>query len=148
MMMKIITQNKKVYFNYEIISKFEAGLELLGSEIKSIRAGEASINEAFITFKDNEAFIINMHIANYKFATQNNLATDRTRKLLLHRSEIKKILKIKQLEKLSVVPTKLYWKNNFAKLEIALAKGKKNYDKRETIKKRDEERRLKKQLKP
>ncbi len=146
--MKIITQNKKVYFNYEIISKFEAGLELLGSEIKSIRAGEASINEAFITFKDNEAFIINMHIANYKFATQNNLATDRTRKLLLHRSEIKKILKIKQLEKLSVVPTKLYWKNNFAKLEIALAKGKKNYDKRETIKKRDEERRLKKQLKP
>ncbi|APE74073.1 SsrA-binding protein SmpB [Spiroplasma citri] len=138
--MLTITVNKKARYNYEIIETYEAGIVLTGSEIKSIRNNDVSINEAFVIIRKNEAFAINMIIAQYKFSTAYVPDADRTRKLLLHKKEIKKILQRIKLERLTLVPLKLYLKNNYAKLEIALVRGKKNYDKRETIKQRDNER--------
>ncbi|WP_348735598.1 SsrA-binding protein SmpB [Spiroplasma endosymbiont of Ammophila pubescens] len=138
--MLTITVNKKARYNYEIIETYEAGIVLTGSEIKSIRNNDVSINEAFVIIRKNEAFVINMIIAQYKFSTSYISDADRTRKLLLHKKEIKKILQRIKLERLTLVPLKLYLKNNYAKLEIALVRGKKNYDKRETIKQRDNER--------
>lgn len=138
--MLTITVNKKARYNYEIIETYEAGIVLTGSEIKSIRNNDVSINEAFVIIQKNEAFVINMIIAQYKFSTSYAPDADRTRKLLLHKKEIKKILQRIKLERLTLVPLKLYLKNNYAKLEIALVRGKKNYDKRETIKQRDNER--------
>ncbi|MBW3058107.1 SsrA-binding protein SmpB [Spiroplasma poulsonii] len=138
--MLIITINKRARYNYEIIETYEAGLALTGSEIKSIRNNDVSINEAFVIIRKKEAFIINMVIAQYKFSTAYVPDADRTRKILLHKSEIKKILQRIKLERLTMVPLKLYLKNNYAKLEIALVRGKKNYDKRELIKQRDNER--------
>lgn len=136
----IITINKKARYNYEIIETYEAGIVLTGSEIKSIRNNDVSINNAFVIIQKNEAFVINAVIAQYKFSTSYAPDADRTRKLLLHKKEIKKILQRIKLERLTLVPLKLYLKNNYAKLEIALVRGKKNYDKRETIKQRDNER--------
>ncbi|RUO86802.1 SsrA-binding protein SmpB [Spiroplasma endosymbiont of Megaselia nigra] len=138
--MLTITVNKKALYNYEIIETYEAGIVLTGSEIKSISNNDVSINEAFVIIRKNEAFVINMIIAQYKFSTSYAPDADRTRKLLLHKKEIKKILQRIKLERLTLVPLKLYLKNNYAKLEIALVRGKKNYDKRETIKQRDNER--------
>ncbi|WP_419335379.1 SsrA-binding protein SmpB [Spiroplasma endosymbiont of Sarcophaga variegata] len=138
--MLIITINKRARYNYEIIETYEAGLALTGSEIKSIRNNDVLINEAFVIIRKKEAFVINMVIAQYKFSTAYVPDADRTRKLLLHKSEIKKILQRIKLERLTMVPLKLYLKNNYAKLEIALVRGKKNYDKRELIKQRDNER--------
>ncbi|WP_338990105.1 SsrA-binding protein SmpB [Spiroplasma endosymbiont of Seladonia tumulorum] len=138
--MLTITVNKKARYNYEIIETYEAGIVLTGSEIKSIRNNDVSINEAFVIIRKNEAFVINMIIAQYKFSTSYISDADRTRKLLLHKKEIKKILQRIKLERLTLVLLKLYLKNNYAKLEIALVRGKKNYDKRETIKQRDNER--------
>ncbi|WP_026389355.1 SsrA-binding protein SmpB [[Acholeplasma] multilocale] len=137
----VITSNKKAFYNYEILEKFEAGIELSGPEIKSIREKEVSINEAFILIRKGEAFAINMNIKKYEFANNvKGIDPTRTRKLLLHKKEIKKMLKRIQLERLTLVPLRLYLKGNYAKLEIGLGKGKKNYDKRETIKARDVER--------
>jgi SsrA-binding protein len=138
--MLAITVNKKARYNYEIIETYEVGIVLTGSEIKSIRNNDVSINEAFVIIRKNEAFVINMIIAQYKFSTSYLPDVDRTRKLLLHKKEIEKILQRIKLERLTLVPLKLYFKNNYAKLEIALVSGKKNYDKRETIKQRDNER--------
>ncbi|MFW4371016.1 MAG: SsrA-binding protein SmpB [Spiroplasma sp. hy2] len=138
--MLTITVNKKARYNYEIIETYEVGIVLTGSEIKSIRNNDVSINEAFVIIRKNEAFVINMIIAQYKFSTSYVPDADRTRKLLLHKKEIKKILQRIKLERLTLAPLKLYLKNNYAKLEIALVRGKKNYDKRETIKQRDNER--------
>ncbi|AHF60577.1 single-stranded DNA-binding protein [Spiroplasma mirum ATCC 29335] len=138
--MKVISVNKKARFNYEILDTYEAGLSLTGSEIKSIRNNDVSINEAFVVIRKNEAFVINMHIANYKFTASYKPDPDRTRKLLLHKREIKKILQRIKLEKLTVVVLRVYLKGNYAKLEIGLGKGKKLHDKREAIKKRDSER--------
>ena len=138
--MKVINVNKKARFNYEILDTYEAGLSLTGSEIKSIRNNDVSINEAFVVIRKNEAFVINMHIDNYKFTASYKPDPDRTRKLLLHKQEIKKILQRIKLEKLTVVALRVYLKGNYAKLEIGLGKGKKLHDKREAIKKRDSER--------
>ncbi len=135
-----IKVNKKARYNYEIIETYESGIVLTGSEIKSIRNNDVSINGAFVIIRKNEAFVINMIIAQYKFSTSYAPDADRTRKLLLHKKEIKKILQRIRLERLTLVPLKLYLKNNYAKLEIALVRGKNNYDKRETIKRRDNER--------
>ncbi|WP_342268953.1 SsrA-binding protein SmpB [Spiroplasma endosymbiont of Aspidapion aeneum] len=142
----IIAHRKRASFDYEIFDKYEAGIVLYGSEVKSIRSNSASINEAFVIVKNLELFILNMNIATYKFATNkySELDPTRTRKLLLHKNEIKKIFKKIKLEKLTLIPTSIYFVNGRVKMEIALGKGKKNYDKRETIKKRDVERRLQK----
>ncbi|WP_031542565.1 SsrA-binding protein SmpB [Mesoplasma photuris] len=137
----LIAKNKRAHFDYEILETFEAGLVLTGPEIKSIRAKEVSINEAFVLIRKQEAFIINMNVKKYEFST--NIAgvdPTRTRKLLLNKREIKNITKRVKLERLTIVPIKLYLKDNYAKLEIGIGRGKKSYDKRESIKERDIER--------
>ncbi|MCK8461549.1 SsrA-binding protein SmpB [Mycoplasma capricolum subsp. capricolum] len=137
----LIVKNKKAYFNYEIIQTYQAGIVLNGPEIKSIRNHDVSISEAFVLIRKKEIYILNMNVKKYQFANYiKGLEETRTRKLLLHKKEIIKILnKIKQ-ENLTIIPIKLYFKNDYVKLEIALAKGKKLHDKRQTIKKRDTER--------
>ncbi len=145
--MESITTNKKAYFNYFVLKKFVAGICLNGSEVKSIRAKNVSINESFITFRDGEAFIHNMFIKTYEKAKHFVLNERRIRKLLLHKSEINE-LSSKVMEKgLTVVPLSLFFENNYAKLEIALAKGKLLHDKRETIKKRDLQKSVMRELK-
>jgi SsrA-binding protein len=140
----LIVKSKRVFFDYEILETFEAGLVLEGPEIKSIRNKDVSINEAFILIRKGEAFILNMNIKKYEYATNIHFDEVRNRKLLLNKKEITKMLKRVKLENLTIVPIRLYLKGNYAKLEIGLAKGKKTVDKRETIKKRDIERRLNK----
>lgn len=139
----IIIKNKRSHFDYDIFKTFQAGIVLSGPEIKSIRAKDVSLDGTFILIRRNEVFIINMYIKKYEFANNiKNLDETRARKLLLNSQEIIKISKETQLNKLTIVPIKLYLKNNYAKIEIGLGKGKKKYDKRETIKKRDVERKI------
>lgn len=134
---KIVALNKKASFNYFLSDFKECGIVLFGTEIKSIRAGGLSLSDSYIVFKDGEAFIINMNIATYKKGNIFNHEPLRTRKLLLHKKEIVKLhAKVKQ-EGYSIVPTKVYLSKGKCKIEIALAKGKKLYDKREIIKKKD-----------
>ncbi len=138
---KIISSNKKAAFDYTLFDRFEAGICLLGTEIKSIRDNGANLKDSYIKITDNlEAFIINSHISEYKFGNINNHDPRRERKLLLNKKEILKILNKQKQEKYTIVPTKMYYKNSWVKLEIALAKGKKLYDKRDSIKKKDIER--------
>lgn len=134
----IIAKNKKANFDYFILDKFETGIELKGNEVKSIRQGNVSIKEAYVKIMKGEIFVINMHVKAYSFGNINyNLDETRTRKLLLHRREINKI-SIKINEKgLTLVPLTVYTSGRYIKLEIGLAKGKKNYDKRETLKRKD-----------
>lgn len=138
--MRTILVNKKINFNFEIIEKVEAGIALKGVEVKSIYLNNANITDAYVIFKNNEAFILNMHVAPYAFGNIYNVDPLRTRKLLMHKKEIIKYqLKIKK-EGLTMVPSKIYWKNNKLKVEVALVKGKKVHDKRESIKERDQKR--------
>jgi len=141
--MKIITENRKALHNYEILEKYEAGLVLIGPEIKSIRQGQVSINEAFGRLIGGELFLINAYIAPYKQARIEDYDPRRSRKLLLHKGEIKKLIGKLQQKGLVLVPLKLYLKTGRAKLELGLGKGRKLFDKREKIKKREIERRLK-----
>lgn len=144
---KIIAVNKKAYHDYFILEQLEAGIQLLGSEIKSIRLGKVSFNDAYVSFKDHEAYISQMYVAKYEFSNRFNHDETRQRKLLLHKREIIKLFsKIKE-QGLTVIPLKLYLKDGLCKLEIGLAKGKKDYDKRETLKEKDQEMRLKKIMK-
>lgn len=139
---KIISDNKKARFDYQIIETYEAGLVLTGSEVKSIRAGQVSLKESFISFKGHEAFLQKAHIQVYQASSYNNHEPERLRKLLLHREELDKI-RGRVVEKgLTAVPTKMYFKNGRIKLEIGLGRGKKTHDKRQSIKERD----IKKQL--
>lgn len=144
--MKIIARNRSAYHNYFIEEKFEAGLKLVGSEIKSIKTGKISIGEAYITFKNNEAYITNMHIAAYKQANQFNHDETRPRKLLLQRRQIDLLESRSSQHGYSVVPITLYLKRGLAKLEIGLGKGKKDYDKRHSLKEKDQKRRMQKAL--
>lgn len=139
-------KNKKAYFDYEILKEYEAGLELFGTEIKSIRKGSVDLRDSFVTIKDNEAYILNMYIAKYDEGNRFNHDERRTRKLLLHKSEIKKLKEARQEDGISIIPLKVYIKKNHAKVLIGLAKGKKLYDKRESIKKKDLEREQKRQF--
>lgn len=139
-------KNKKAYFDYYIESELEAGIALVGTEIKSIRKGSAQLKDSYVVIKNNEAFVINMYIAKYEEGNMFNHDELRTRKLLLHKKEIKKLKEIREKERYSLVPLKLYIKRGHAKILIGVAKGKKIYDKRETIKKRDEEREAKKYI--
>lgn len=140
-------QNRKATFDYEIIETLEAGIVLKGTEIKSIRNGKANLKDSYCIIKNNEAFILNMHISCYEFGNIFNHDETRTRKLLLKRNEILKLKDKTELNGLTIIPLKLFFKNSYAKILIALAKGKHNYDKRETIKRKDQERELKKYLK-
>ena len=143
--MKIIAKNKKAYFNYELLERLEVGIVLTGAEIKSIRLGGVSLQDSYVIFSDNEAYIINMNITTYKFSNSYVVDPVRKRKLLLNAREIKKIKQEQKQKNLTVVPIMIYLNSkNKAKLEVALARGKKNYDKRETIKNRDAIRQIKK----
>ncbi len=133
-------KNKKAYFNYFIIRELEAGIVLLGTEIKSIKKGSCNITDSYIRIKNNEAYIINMYIEKYNEGSIFNHEETRERKLLLHKKEIKKLLEEVKTEGYSLIPLRVCIKEGKAKVLIGLAKGKKLYDKRETIKKRDLER--------
>ena len=136
---KIISTNKKAHFNYFLSDFLECGIELSGTEIKSIKNHGCSINEAFVVIKNLEAFVINMNIAPYEKGNIYNHDPLRNRKLLLHKYEILKLNNKIIKDGFTLIPTKVYLKKGRAKVEIALGKGKKLYDKRETIKKRDDE---------
>lgn len=139
--------NRKAKFDYEVIDTYEAGIVLTGTEIKSIRNGNANINDSYAVVRNNEVFLLNMHINPYEEGNRFNHDERRTRKLLLHKKEISKISDKIQLQGYTLVPLKLYFVRNYAKILLGLCKGKKVYDKRETIKKRDMEREMLKQLK-
>lgn len=138
---KIVANNRKASFEYFLLEKFEAGLVLNGSEIKSIRAGQMSIQEAFVDIENGEqAWLVEAHIAPYEQANRFNHDPKRKRKLLLHKKQIRELWNNVRIKGMTVVPTRVYLKDGRAKIEIALAKGKKVYDKRATIAKRDEAR--------
>lgn len=145
--MKDIAVNKKAYHDYEIIEKYEAGIALVGSEIKSLRNGKVSLKEAYVSFVHGEALIKGMNISVYKEATYNNHDETRDRKLLLHKREINKLSNKCKLQGFTVVPLKIYFKDGLVKLEIALAKGKSLYDKRQSDKLKTMERAAKAALK-
>ncbi len=146
--MKIISTNKKAFFNYEIYDTFEAGISLMGSEVKSIREGRISLKESYAEIKDGEVFLINCHISPYAPANRFNHDPTRERKLLLHRREIKRLTgKIKE-KGLTLVPTKVLINDKGkVKIEVSLARGKRAYQKREAIKERDREREMRAELK-
>lgn len=144
---KIVTNNRKASFNYFLSEFIEAGLVLTGTEIKSIRANKCSISDAYVVFKGNEAFILNMNISVYDQGNIFNHDPLRSRKLLLNKREILKYQQKVVKEGYTVVPTKVYLRRGKAKVEIALAKGKKLYDKRESIKERDDKRSIEKATK-
>ena len=139
--------NKKAYYDYQILDTIEAGLVLSGTEIKSIRDGRANLKDSYAIVKNGEVFILNMHISHYKEGNIFNHDETRTRKLLLNKKEIFKLRDTVVLNGNTLVPLKIYFKNNRAKLLLGITKGKKNYDKRESIKQRDVNRELKKQYK-
>ncbi len=147
-MIKIIAENKKASFDYFLEVRYEAGIVLLGTEIKSIRNNACNLKDSYAIIKNNEMFLLNMHISEYKHGNVFNHEPLRTRKLLLHKKEILKIqLKMKQ-EGYTLVPTKLYINDSGkVKIEIALAKGKHNYDKRESIKEKDQKRNIQRHYK-
>ena len=135
---KLISSNKKAYFDYFLFDKFEAGICLKGTEIKSIRKNGANLKDSYIKITDDfEAVLINCHISPYEFGNIYNHETRRDRKLLLNKKEILKILNKTKQGGYTIVPTKMYFSSRYVKIEIALAKGKKLYDKRETLKKKD-----------
>ncbi|MBR6288275.1 MAG: SsrA-binding protein SmpB [Acholeplasmatales bacterium] len=140
--MKIICQNKKASFEYFLLDKYEAGIKLKGTEIKSIRAGKCNINDAYVIMKNNRPYILNMFIAKYDNGNIFNHDELRTRELLMHKHECIKLSNKIKLEGLTLVATKAYFEGSLVKIEVCLAKGKKLTDKRETIKKRDMERNM------
>lgn len=144
--MKIV--NRKTRFNYEFLEKLEAGIALLGSEVKSVKKGQLSLDEAFIRIDHNkEAWLINAHIHPYQFANNKNYDPLRSRKLLLHKQEILGLLKKIEGKNLTIVPISCYTRQGKIKVELALAKGKKLWQKKEKIKERDLERDLERELK-
>lgn len=145
--MKIVSQNKKAYHDFFILETYEAGIELKGTEIKSVRKGSVNLKDSFIRIKNDEAYIENMHIAPYEQGNRFNHEPLRTRKLLLHKKQIKKLQKELKENGLTIVPTKLYFNTAKLKVEIALAKGKKLYDKRQDLKAKDAKRDVEKALK-
>ena len=146
--MKIINLNKKAKYDYFLLDTFEAGIVLTGTEIKSIRKNGVNLKDSYIRIaSDLQAYLINLHISHYEFGNRFNHDETRERKLLLNKREIKKLYQESKEKSLTIVPTKIYYERGMVKLEIALAQGKKNYDKREVEKKRDAQREIQKHLK-
>jgi SsrA-binding protein len=137
---KVVATNRKAKFDYFLIETFEAGLSLQGSEIKSIRAGQISLSEAFVQTDGVQAWLQDAHVAPYEQANQFNHDPVRPRRLLLHKKEIRHLWDAIRQKGMTIIPTRVYLKNGRAKVEIALARGKKSYDKREAIAKRDRQR--------
>ena len=139
---KIVATNRKAHHDYHIEDTLEAGLVLTGSEIKSIRAGQVNLRDSYATFRNDELWLINTHIAPYQQASYSNHEPRRDRKLLLHRREINRLIGKLQEKGLTLVPLKIYLKNSRAKVELGLARGKKLYDKRQTMRERDDRRQI------
>ncbi len=142
MNVKVVATNRKAGFEYFLLERFEAGLSLQGSEIKSIRAGQVSLAEAYVRVDDHDAWLVEAHIAPYEQANRFNHDPKRPRRLLLHQKEIRELWDAVRQKGMTIVPTRIYLKQGRAKLEIAIAKGKKMYDKRQAIAKRDLDREL------
>ncbi len=139
--------NRKARYEYFIEQAYEAGIELTGTEIKSIRNGNCNIKDSYGIVKNHEIYLLNMFVSTYKEGNIFNHEESRTRKLLLHKKEIKKIEECLEQQGLTLIPIKLYFKNNKLKVEIAVCRGKKNYDKRESLKEKDIKRSIAKDLK-
>ncbi len=144
---KIVSKNKRATFDYELLTRYEAGLALTGTEIKSIRANQVGLRRSYVQHRNGELWLMEAHIAQYVHGNRENHEPTRSRKLLLHRREINKIITEMMEKSLTVVPTILYLKNGRAKVEIALARGKKKYDKRQDLAKKDDDRRMNRALK-
>src|SRR5215217_5280488 len=143
---KVIASNRKARHDYTILDTYEAGLVLVGTEVKSLREGRASLIDAFATVDDGEVWLRNLHIPEYVQGTWTNHTPRRTRKLLLHRGEIEKLIGKTKESGLSLVPLSMYFKDGKVKVEIALAKGKKSYDKRQDLAKKDADRDISKAM--
>jgi SsrA-binding protein len=137
---KMIATNREAYYHFHILETFEAGLQLVGTEVKSLREGRINLKDAYAIVKDGEGWLLNAHISPYSHGNRQNHDPLRSRKLLLHKAELRKLFNFIQEKGLTLVPTKLYFKNGRVKVEIGVAKGKKLYDKRETEQKRTVER--------
>ncbi|MCL2353115.1 MAG: SsrA-binding protein SmpB [Defluviitaleaceae bacterium] len=144
---KLIAQNKKASFNFFLEEKFQAGIELFGMEVKSLRAGKCNISESYVEIRGGEAFIVNMHISPYEQASIFNKDPLRKRKLLLHKREINKMLGATAKDGQTIVPVKIYFSGSLVKVDIALAKGKKLHDKRHTLAQKDMKRETEKEFK-
>jgi SsrA-binding protein len=145
--LKVVATNRKARYEYNIEDRYEAGIALTGSEIKSIRAGAVSLGEGFVTVRDGEVWLMDVHIAAYEQAGHWTHDSRRPRKLLLHRREIERLKRDSQEAGYTIVPLRMYLKGPYAKVEIALARGKRQYDKRRTIAERDATRRINRELK-
>lgn len=144
----IVCQNRKAYHDYFIEETFEAGIVLTGTEVKSLRAGKAHLKDSYARVQDSEVFLVKTHISPYSRAdTFKEIDPERTRKLLLHKKEILRLIGKTRTKGYTLVPTKIYFKDGKAKVEIGLAKGKAFYDKRETLKKKDVQREMQKTMK-
>ncbi len=145
--MKIVCQNRKAYHDYHIEETIEAGISLMGTEVKSLREGKANLRDSYVLIKQGEAFLINCNISPYSHGNIVNHDPLRTRKLLLHKKQIINLAGKIIAKGYTLVPLKLYFKDSFAKIEIGLAKGKRLYEKRETIKEREAKREIEKRMK-
>ena len=144
---KEITANRKAFHDYFVLEKYEAGIELCGTEVKSIRAGEVNLKDSFCTIKDGELFLRGMHVSPYKQGSFFNKDPMRPRRLLMHKKEINKLNAKLMQEGLALIPLSLYFKDGLVKAEVGLCKGKKLYDKRESIAKRDADREIERKFK-
>lgn len=139
---KVVARNRKARHDYEVLDTFEAGLQLLGSEVKSLRAAAAQIKDGFVLIRDGEAWLENVHIAPYQFARDGGHEPERSRKLLLRRSEIDRLAGTLAEKGLTLVPLSLYFVRGLAKVELGLVKGRRAYDKRQAIRQREEKREM------
>ncbi|MEW6738466.1 MAG: SsrA-binding protein SmpB [Nitrospirota bacterium] len=144
---KIVCQNRKAYHDYSIEETVEAGIQLLGTEVKSLRDGKANLKDSYVLIKDSEVILLNCHISPYSHGNILNHDPLRTRKLLLHRKEIERLRGKMQQKGYTLIPLKIYFKGPYAKVEVGLAKGKRQYEKRETIKEREAKRAIEKAMK-
>ncbi len=144
---KLIASNRKAYHDYFILEKFEAGIALLGTEVKSSREGRVNLKDSYAAIKAGEAFLLNCHISPYSHGNRENHDPTRTRKLLLHRKEIRKLIGKTQEKGLTLVPLRVYLKRGKIKVELGVARGKKNYDKRETERRKEADRETRKAVK-
>ena len=142
-----VTKNRKAFHDYEIFEKFEAGMELLGSEVKSLREGKINLRDTYALIRDNEVFLVGMHIGQYSHTGYLGHDPYRDRRLLLHKQEIRKLIRKVNVKGMTIIPLRIYFKNGWAKAEIGLAKSKKTYQKKRVIAERDRARDLDRELK-
>ena len=142
-----VTKNKKAFYNYEILEKFEAGMELVGSEVKSLREGKGNLRDSYALIRGSEVYLVGMHIGPYSHTGYLGHEPYRDRRLLLHKQEIRKLTRQVNVKGMTIVPLRIYFKNGWAKTEIGLAKSKKTYQKKRAIAERDHARDLDRELK-